>query len=333
VKLPRLPILSSVAASCFLASFALAEDTFFKPNDVIALVGGEDLVASADFGYLELFLQRDLPAHHLKMRALAWEGDTVYEQPRMLNYPILEQQLEQIGATIVFTQFGRMESMDGPELVAGFVAAYEKLLDRLQAGGKRRVLLIPPTPPPGYVFGKDTLGFQAYDTAVKALARKRGSPALPYLGQIGIDPGRAGPRHRDGVHLNAVGQTYLGMYVAMLLPQYRPVSTPRNPPEPDTYIPPPPSLKLQANGIRMADPKEEALRTAIVAKNRLWDRYRRPQNWAFLAGDRVTQPSSRDWRDPNKRWFPEEMEQFVPLIEAKEKQIWELAETLKGVTK
>jgi hypothetical protein len=71
----------------------------------------------------------------------------------------------------------------------------------------------------------------------------------------------------------------------------------------------------------------------IRAKNRLWERYRRPQNWAFLAGDRVSQPSSRDWRDPNKRWFPEEMEQFVPLIEQKEKEIWELAAKLKEAGK
>jgi hypothetical protein len=123
------------------------------------------------------------------------------------------------------------------------------------------------------------------------------------------------------------------MYLAMLLPQYRPVSLQRNPPVPDTYIPPPPDVRLGADGVAMADPREEALRQAIVSKNRLWERYRRPQNWAFLAGDRVTQPSSRDWRDPSKRWFPEEMEQFVPLIERKEKEVWDLAAKLKGGAK
>jgi hypothetical protein len=60
----------------------------------------------------------------------------------------------------------------------------------------------------------------------------------------------------------------------------------------------------------------------VSDKNRLWFNYARPQNWAFLAGDRTNQPSSRDHIDRNKRWFPEELEHFVPLIEAKEKDIW-----------
>lgn len=67
----------------------------------------------------------------------------------------------------------------------------------------------------------------------------------------------------------------------------------------------------------------------IAAKNRLWFHYYRPQNWAFLAGDRTNQPSSRDHLDPSKRWFPEELEKFVPLIDAKDAEIWALAKKLK----
>jgi hypothetical protein len=44
-------------------------------------------------------------------------------------------------------------------------------------------------------------------------------------------------------------------------------------------------------------------------------------NWAFLAGDRTEQPSSRDHRDQKIRWFPAEMNQFLPLIETKEREI------------
>jgi hypothetical protein len=69
----------------------------------------------------------------------------------------------------------------------------------------------------------------------------------------------------------------------------------------------------------------ERLRQVVVAKNRLWFNYWRPQNWAFLGGDRTEQPSSRDHRDPKIRWFPTEMEKFVPLIAAKEREIAELA--------
>ena len=72
----------------------------------------------------------------------------------------------------------------------------------------------------------------------------------------------------------------------------------------------------------------ERLRQVVVAKNRLWFDYWRPQNWAFLGGDRTEQPSSRDHRDPHIRWFPAEMEKFVPLIEAKEREMAELTKNL-----
>jgi hypothetical protein len=52
------------------------------------------------------------------------------------------------------------------------------------------------------------------------------------------------------------------------------------------------------------------------------------QNWAFLAGDRTNQPSSRDWRDPTIRWFPPEREKLLPLVAEKENEIWDLAQRL-----
>ena len=66
----------------------------------------------------------------------------------------------------------------------------------------------------------------------------------------------------------------------------------------------------------------------VAAKNRLWFDYSRPMNWAFLGGDRIEQPSSRDHRDPKVRWFPGELEQFGPLIEQAEAMIGELAKTM-----
>ena len=69
----------------------------------------------------------------------------------------------------------------------------------------------------------------------------------------------------------------------------------------------------------------ESLRQLIITKNRFWFDYWRPQNWAFLGGDRVEQPSSRDHRDPKVRWFPQEMQKFEPLIRQKENEITALA--------
>jgi hypothetical protein len=85
-----------------------------------------------------------------------------------------------------------------------------------------------------------------------------------------------------------------------------------------------PSAPLTDAG-EFADPNLADLRAAIIAKNRLWFDYWRPQNWAFLGGDRTEQPSSRDHRDPAVRWFPAEIERYPALIANKEATILRLA--------
>ena len=116
-------LLMLLSASVAALHGAESPESFLKPNDVIALVGGEDMVAASEYGYLELLLTRALPEYKLKFRSLAWEGDTVFEQRRDLNFPTLEQQLDKIGATVVIAQFGQMESLAGKEKLPEFIAA------------------------------------------------------------------------------------------------------------------------------------------------------------------------------------------------------------------
>ena len=68
-------------------------------------------------------------------------------------------------------------------------------------------------------------------------------------------------------------------------------------------------------------PSAEKLRQAIVKKNDIWFRYWRPTNWAFLYGNRQTQPSSRDHKNPGRRWFPEELKDALPHLNAAELRI------------
>ena len=68
----------------------------------------------------------------------------------------------------------------------------------------------------------------------------------------------------------------------------------------------------------------ESIRKAIISKNELWYRYWRPTNWAFLYGNRQTQPSSRDHKDQEHRWFPGEISTIIPLIEEAELHINQL---------
>lgn len=315
-------VIAALFAFGLAAASSAAEAPFLKTNDVIAFVGGEDMVAMSEYGYLEFLLTCALPAHKLHFRCLAWEGDTVFEQRRDLNYPTIEQQLEKIGATVVIAQFGQMESLAGKEKLPEFVSAYEKLLDRLSGKEKRRVVILASTP---FEMTKSAprdfshIERIAYCHAAEALAKRRGAPfvdsfALATL--FGVmpcaspdTPLREQPATtRDWVHLDADSLFILAQAIAE-----RMAGRPRN--------------VVETNNQKLTR-QEEALRQLIIAKNKLWFNYARPQNWAFLAGDRTSQPSSRDYRDPSKRWFPEELERFLPLIESKDTEIWGFAASL-----
>jgi hypothetical protein len=179
--------------------------------------------------------------------------------------------------------------------IAEFIAAYEKLIARDSGGGKRRMVLIEPTP----IETSD-----ARSTTIRtALSDWFPDSARINVRRVSLMDLDSVPWtfKRDGVHLDEQGHMMLATRILIRL-----------------------------TGHREFDSREdqEPLRQLIIAKNRLWFDYWRVQNWAFLAGDRTGQPSSRDHLDPTKRWFPAEREKFLPLIEEKEREIDALAAQL-----
>lgn len=274
----------------------------FNSRDVVAWVGGEELVAATEFGYLESVLLRAFPAQQLTFRNLAWEGDTAFEQARELNYPSLERQLDDVGASVVVVQFGQMEALGGAARLSEFVQSYERLLDRLTASQKRVVIILAPTPPkPGSATAMRFSAWKLYTDAIREMAVRRGVLSVTGEEEVAF----AKEDYRDELHLNERGHQVWAQKVARALNAV------------------PPSLKLTTE-------EERRLLEAVREKNRLWFSYARPQNWAFLNGDRTSQPSSRDHLDPSKRWFPDEMKAWLPLIAAEETKIWNLARGTSG---
>ena len=264
---------------------------FFRPNDVVALIGGEDIVALAESGQLEAQIVRQPGLAGVKFRALAYEGDTVFEQHRQLNYPTWEEQLAKIGATVVIVRFGQMETLRPGSDLDEFIAHYEALLKRL-AGGNRRVVLLSPTP-----FEKP-LAPQPDRTPSNALIDEQLSRIVPLADKLGagfVDLYRAfsegGSFTRDGIHLNDRGQWTVVREIIRRL------------------------------GMKPLAAEDPVLLALLTEKNRLWFNYHRPQNWAFLNGDRTEQLFSRDYRDTSVRLLPREMEAYGALIEAKERAI------------
>ena len=320
----RLPAL----CLALLSAAAFAAEPFLKPNDVIALVGGEDMVVAGELGYLELLLTRALPGHRLKFRTLAWEGDTVFEQRRDLNFPPLEKQLDEIGATVVLCQFGQMESLRADATPAQFRDALTALGLRLAGDGTktaRRVAIIPPHEFEPTAKLPNVAARNIRLQEFRQQARGASFDAKARWISLGLSwaEGKPWPRAQsDGIHYNPRGQSYmagdiargLGVEEALKLKLF--VMS-----RGDTIY------RDEGKGSVKPGP-DEALRQLITAKNRLWFDYWRVENWAFLAGDRTSQPSSRDHLDKDKRWFPAERARFLPLIDAREKEIWAAAAKL-----
>ena len=284
-----------------------------EPVDVVAFVGGADVEVAQHTGHLEALLTATYPGLKARFRNFGWEGDTVHAQPRDVGFPPLKEHLRRAGVSVIVLQFGRTEAMSGRSGLPVFVNDYQKLLDECTRQTPRIVLATPPPFEKGTGLLPDlslrNSDLAEYAEAIRRIARQRNLPLVDVFADLGGASHRE-PRLTDnGLQLTPRGHAFVARAFARQLGFGELADRAGVPDE---------------NGV-WPNAAFERLRQAVVAKNRLWFNYWRPQNWAFLGGDRTEQPSSRDHRNPNIRWFPKEMEEFAPLIEAKEREIAELA--------
>ena len=282
-----------------------------KPNDIIALTGGSNIERTRFNGYLQTSLIASKPELKIKVRNFGWEGDTVFEQWRDGGHTEnldpkraaaerriqaetgtdswrqqrdWRQQLKEVGATVVIAQFGQMESLNGVEKLPQFIEAYEKLIAEFADEG-RRVVLVAPVPF-DYKLSNLKSTQPAYTKAVQELAAKLG---LPFV-DLSFFSIHSGGWTNNGFQLDEGGHQIMAEVIT------------------------------QGLGLKYREPK--SVRAAVLEFERLWFDYWRPMNWAFLTGDRTNVPYSKDWKDSTKRIFPQEMEDFRPLLDQAEKNIW-----------
>ncbi len=300
----------------FLSIVSQAQPFELKPNDVIALTGGSNMERTRFNGYLQTSLIASKPELKIKVRNFGWEGDTVFEQWRDVgNYQNLDpkraqaekrisaetgtdswrqqrdwkQQLSEVGATVVIAQFGQMESLRGVEKLPQFIEAYERLIAEFADEG-RRVVLVAPVPIEGRL-AEHAGDLKAYAKSIGELAAKL---KLTYIANVLAFPYSKQPSIQtltnNGYQLNEEGHGNQAWSIA--------------------------------TGLGLKPVKNEAVRAQVLEFERLWFDYWRPMNWAFLTGDRTNVPYSKDWKDASKRIFPQEMEDFRPLLKQAEDNIW-----------
>lgn len=265
-------------------------------GETIVWLGGENMVRQQLSGILEARLLPAWGDRFPLFRSMAWEGDTVYNRNRDLNFGSLEDQLRFAGATSVWLQTGVMEAMDGIEAIPHYVAALSRILDRIQSVTPR-IVLITPTPYEESVFpaGPDLLSMNSalekYVAAIVSTAESRGLPVVdlfhPFHGSPGAGSGRM---THNGIHWNENGQLMVAGEVARQLG----------------------NLEVPFEALASRD----LLLRLIREKNRFWFDCWRPMNWAFAYGDRTTQLFGQPFE--NGRWLKEELEDFKSLIRDRE---------------
>jgi hypothetical protein len=256
-------------------------------GEVVIFAGQTNMVRAQQTGYLESQLAAHWATRKPRFRSMAWEGDTVYQQWRDMNFGGWHEQLAWAGAGVVIAQFGQTESLDGDDHIDTFVAAYGRLIDQF-ATVTRRIVLISPMPfeKPAAPFAPNlrtrNADVRAYAEATRKLAAERGCIFVDLFSPLT----RRSPRTEltgNGMHLTPKGQEIVADIIAR-----------------------------QLGAEPIPDDRLEPLRLAIVDKNALWFNNWRPTNWAFAYGDRQQVPFGHP--GGGRPALRVEFEEFKPLI-------------------
>jgi putative heme-binding domain-containing protein len=279
-----------------------------RPGEVIVFTGGTNMVRLVENGWFEASLAMAAKEQKPRFRNMAWDGDTVYEQWRDMNFGSWKEQLDAVNATCVFLWFGQMEALDETRDDAAFEQAAAKLMDEFKVVTPRLVVM---TPMEFNAFPR--IADQAPDAAdgwpdntaknerilrlggiLKKLAQDRGVVLLDWpslesrLGDVPL------PRTINGVHLSdhAVSFAFSNML-------------------------------LKALGLPEQKDHGSGWLYFIQTKNRLWHDCWKTMNWAFAYSDRTEQPFGKGIGEHPP--MAKELEKYKPLLREADERIHALA--------
>ena len=314
----RIPICLTTLILVAAASLARAQDKrAAKPfelldGDRVVLVGGTLIEREGQLGYIEAMLTSRFPGRNVTFRNLGQSGDTVLADARNLNsgwaafgpadqgFKRLEKLIGEIKPTVIIANYGMTESFEGEKRLPEFTKGYERLLDMMvkSAGGTPRVVLMSPNyhedlGRPLADPAEHNKSLEAYRDAIAKLADGRGYRFVDLFTPL-KEAGSDQPWTDNGIHLKPSGYYRLAGVIAT-------------------------SLGLKLDGSAEPDARAESLRKAIVEKNAAYFNYWRPQNDTYILG----------YRKKEQGRNAVELPQFIPLAEAKEREIARLRDVAK----
>ncbi len=258
-----------------------------RQGEVIVFTGGTNMVRLVEEGGFEAALALAAREQKPRFRSMAWEGDTVYEQWRDMNFGSWKDQLDAVNATCVFLWFGQMQARDLSRDEVAFTAACAKHLDETKAITPRLVVMLPMPFDDASKNGR----LVEFSSVMKQLATERGAMVLEWPAG---EPTLGGAlRTINGVHVT--DGALRGGFNQMLV-----------------------------GGLGM--PYERAgdsMIGEIRAKNRHWHDCWKTMNWAFAYSDRTEQPFGKGIGSHPS--MAQELERYKPLLRAADEGIQTLA--------
>ncbi len=287
-----------------------------ESGQTAVILGSTNAYECGKRGYLETLLLAAYPDSRLRFRNMAWQADTVYRQQRPRNFFEVNEpdygerdNRMRTEADIVFLWMGQSESLDGVERVESFAESYLELL-REVAVFTARIVLVTPVP------FHDVMSFDnqaqsrnetlaVYVDSIKKIGRENNLPVVDLFRTFNSEyNGR--DWSRNGLHLSQEGQWLAARSIAAQLGFADDLA----------------SVNYNRKDGSLNPASVDSLRLLVERKNDLWLSYWRPTNWAFLYGNRQSQPSSHDHINRDTRWFPDEILSIIPLIEETEETIF-----------
>jgi putative heme-binding domain-containing protein len=270
-----------------------------RSGEVVVLTGSANAVFEQQQGWLETLLALAAAEQRPTVRHMSWEGDTVYEQARALNFGGWKEQFEAVGASTIVAWFGGLEALDDSRDDDAFAAAYDKLLGEFQQATPRLVVISPaPFEKPASPWVPDNTPrngrVKRLAAIAERLAKARGAVFVDIFSPLAAR-GAGVPRLTDdGLHFTPAGQRMVAGTIAQQLGL---------------------SVRSEAS--------QEPLRQEIVRKNRFWFDCWRTMNWSFPFGDRTWAQFSKPIGEHPS--LAKELEQYKPLIRASDARIHALA--------
>lgn len=277
-----------------------------RDGDRVVWLGGTFVERAQQYGYMELALTTRWPNRNVTFRNLGWSADDVFGESRKYyggyqsttldvgGRERLLANIEAFDATIVFANYGANAAAGGSEALESFLSGYRSLLEELEEGGVRIVLMSPiprenlGAPYPDQADYNENL--RLYADAICRLARELGHSCADLFRELPKAARNAGQITDNGIHLTAEGYRYAAAALEAALGWDE---SDREP---------------------LTAERSEELRQLIIEKDRLYFHSYRPQNDTYLRGFREHEQGNNAG----------ELLEFLPIIRGLEEKIREL---------